>query len=417
MRNNIHVRIPNHRHKHGLKPLADRLGPFAGFDGMRSKQEQIYAVLAPLARQVRTSRPVWFYAMPEVAAFFAVALRTVGAVYRRLEHEGLVGRIRGVGTVVATRKTGVLRTRVPVRGVVALLQWLPGFLRISDQRFFIMQLERSLWERNFATTLVFYHEEEKCDPAFVDRILAHRPDFAIWLMPGLANSMTMNALNDAGVHVVAIADRPQVQTRTSKYVISWQRGRETALRTWRQAGISRVIVAAESHLANPVSPDLAVILRELGLTVVTCPIGTDTMEQYVTRLTAKPAGVIFDSGLWHAQVCTQAPRAFAQLLARRRVLNRWTLPIAAGILGDVRTDAIMMPWSTIITRIVGDLNTGAIFHMTDDHVFHAAWMPQVPAASISQLYEFESWASYKLNTDNVVPQHPPSSRVRRPPLR
>ena len=143
-----------------LTPLADRLGPFAGFEVGRAKQDQIHAILAPLARQDRTNRPKRFYAMREVVTHFGVALRTAGMVYRRLEQEGLIARIRGPGTVLTARKGGT-HVRTPVRGRVAVLNWLPGFLHISDQRFFMMELERALCEKNFASSLVFYHEEEK----------------------------------------------------------------------------------------------------------------------------------------------------------------------------------------------------------------------------------------------------------------
>lgn len=71
-------------------------------------------------------------------------------------------------------------------------------------------MEKALWEQNFASALVFYHEEEKRDPAFVDRILAHRPDYAIWLAPILSDMPAIPTLYDAGVRLTAIVDRPHI---------------------------------------------------------------------------------------------------------------------------------------------------------------------------------------------------------------
>lgn len=366
------------------------MGAFAGFSDRQSKQEQIFTVLAPLARGKRPRMPTKFYSMPEVSAFFGVALRTVEAVYRRMEEQGLVARIRGIGTVLPGRAGGI-RPQVPVRGVVAVLNWLPGFLHISDQRFFMMELERALWEHNFASTFVFYHEEEKRDPAFADRILAHRPDLTLWLAPGPADIATVNTLGESGVRVVALGDKNRpIPTRTPQYVISWHRGLEAALEAWRAEGIRRVVVATDPSGTNPELPKMESTLRNLGMTFSLCSIGNESMEAYVNRLAVPSAGVVFAYDIWHAQVCSQAPRAFVRLLAARRVLNCWSLPIEAGLLGRVRTDAVVMPWKRVIDRIVGDLNSGAIFSMTEDQAFEAEWTPRVPAASLSRVYDFEA---------------------------
>ena len=370
-----------------LTPLAERLGPFGGFDGSRGRQERIYAALAPLARRDRRRHPVRFYSMPEVAAHFGVALGTVAAVYRRLEQEGLVARIRGAGTILAAR-SGSLRPRVPVRGVVAVINWLPGFMHVADQRFFLMQLERHLWERGFSVALVFYHEEEKRDPAFAARILGHRPDVAVWLTPGPDDIATIKALDDAGVRTVAVADRP-LETHASKYVIGWQRGLETALRSWRKQGIERVVIPCYLQRFPRMAQQLDAILSELGIAFSLYPMTGSSMEDYVAGLMTEEAGVAFDFDMWHAQVCMQAPHAFARLLAQRRVLNCWSLPIAADVLGTVRTDAVILPWRRIVDRLVADLHTGAISRLAADVPFEAEWKPQILAARLSRLHAFE----------------------------
>ena len=201
----------------------------------------------------------------------------------------------------------------------------------------------------------------------------------------------MNVLGEAGVRVVALGDKNRpIPTRTPQYVISWHRGLEIALGAWRAQGIRRVVIPTDSAGITPALPKMGSILRELDMTFSLCSIGDESMEAYVNRLAAQPAGVVFAYDIWHAQVCAQAPRAFVRLLANRRVLNCWSLPIKVGLLGRVHTDAVVMPWERVIARLVGDLNSGAIFSMTEDQIVEAEWTPSVPAARLSRVYDFEA---------------------------
>lgn len=370
-----------------LAPLAVHAGRFRGFGKGQVRQDQIYDALVMIARAERTEEPMRFFSMREVCAHFGVSLWTAVAVYRRMEREGLLARIRGVGTVLAAN-SGRTRPRVPVRGIVAVINWLPGFLHGADNRHFVMQLEKFLWERGFSSALVFYHEEEKHSPDFADRILRHHPDFAIWLTPGPADVTTMKTLGDAGVRVVAIDDQ-RVETRAPKYTISYRRGLEAALRAWREKGIDRVVVPIEPHRTRPVFSEIDIILNELKIAATVFSMKSGSMEQYVSRLAAQPAGVVFSFSIWHSQVCAQAPQAFVRLLAQRPVLNCWLLPIAADVLGTVRTDAVLFPWDQMARRIANDLHSGDIFRMTEDVVIHAEWKPRVLAAHISRLYAYE----------------------------
>lgn len=368
-------------------PLGRALGPFAGFDPQRCKQDQIHDLLAPLAAQRQSDRPMSFYGMRDVAAHFGVSLWTALAAYRRLEREGLIVRVRASRTLVPARSGAT--TQVDVRGVVALVNWLPGFLHTPDQRFVVTQLEKGLWDRGFVSEIVFYREEEKPDPNFAGRILAHRPNYVVWLMPGPADETTMATISDAGVRLVAIADQ-LVNTRTPQYKVGWEQGWRAAMRCWRREGVGNVVVPAPRWGLLGMRPWMEAILREMRIAHELFPFDEhETMERYVERLAAQPAGVLFVSDIWHARVCSQAPRAFARLLAARPVLQSWPLAIEAGILGDVRTDALLMPWQTVIDRIVGDLSSGQLGLMRDDATFEAVWRHRVPAASLARLYAYE----------------------------
>jgi len=225
-------------------------------------------------------------------------------------------------------------------------------------------------------------------PAFVDRILAHRPDFAVWLAPAMADVQTMESLADAGVRLTVLTSRP-VLTRAPSYIISWRHGIEAALRAWKRKGVGRVTIPVESQVRSALSTVLEATLRELDMPYSRCPLGKEPIPQFLARLAAQPAGVIFDYDIWHAKVCAQAPAAFAHLLSKQRVLNFWSLSIDAEVLGGVRTDAVLLPWPRIVNRMVDDLCSGAIIHTTENPVFAAEWKPHVPAAQIARLFAYE----------------------------
>jgi len=370
-----------------LRPLSELVEPFTGFARARGKQTQIHAVLSKLARRERAHGPARFFSMTEVKAHFGVALRTVEAVYRRLEQDGLVVRIRGSQTQLTARQG--IAPRVAVRGVVALVNWLPGFVHTPDQRFVVMQMEKDLWDKGFVSEIVFYHEEDKSDPGFARRILAHRPNVVIWLMPGPADEATLASIGDVGVRLAVIANQP-VRTRTPQYTISWLKAYEAAMRGWRRNGVTHVAIPAPDWRTYAMRPELAEILTQCGLTFQHYPIGArELMDDYVERLAAQPGGVLFDFDIWHARLCTQAPRAFARLLARRPVLQSWPLPIERALLAGIRTDVLIMPWREIITRMVVDLSSGRMARMRANVGFEAAWRHHVDAAALSRLHAYE----------------------------
>src|SRR5690348_11957266 len=116
------ARKPVTRSLPSLRTLCPRNSGFAPTD---NRVEKIVVDLKQAITKVRQSRPVTFYSMRDVAAHFGVALKTVGEAYRRVESDGLLTRIRGSKTVIRGRRT---RSLHPVRGVVGLPVYLPGFM-------------------------------------------------------------------------------------------------------------------------------------------------------------------------------------------------------------------------------------------------------------------------------------------------
>ncbi|MBA3847876.1 MAG: GntR family transcriptional regulator, partial [Planctomycetes bacterium] len=87
-----------------VPPLARLFVGHSGFPDAANRSALVLAALRSAALRVRRSQPRPFYAMREVAAFFAVPLPTVARAYRALEDEGLLSRLRSSMTVVRPRR-------------------------------------------------------------------------------------------------------------------------------------------------------------------------------------------------------------------------------------------------------------------------------------------------------------------------
>lgn len=375
--------------QHHLLPLSARLGPFAGFSGTRNRQALIYERLRPITDQRPGRHPRRFHSLREVAAYFGVSLWTAGAVYRRLEREGRLVRHRGSCTVVPARASA--SPQRSVRGVVTLPVWLPGFILIPDIRVLVMQLEERLRAADFVADVVFYREEEKRAPSFADRIVAHQPDWVVWFMPGEDDHGTISSINDAGIRTLLITDRP-VRSRLPQHVIRWRQGLEQALSSWRKQGVRRLLVPVGArrltsctHALEPLAGALRFVMQDVALR-------DERMSDYIARLLAYPnAGIVFDDDIWQARLALQWPREFTRVLSHPHVLLTRSIPIDAQVLGSTRTGALEMPWDRIISSVVDDLQTGALFRLGHDRVFEARWQPAVAAATLARLFAYEGY--------------------------
>src|SRR5437016_2980206 len=129
-----------------LPPLAKAAGSFKGFAEGEHRSERIFEILGAIIQRCRRATAHPFYSMREVSTFFGVSLTTVAAVYRRLDLEGVLTRVRSSQTMLAPRTP---RPRFAVRGVVCMPIWLPGFLQFLDWRRFFSQLEEELSRYRF----------------------------------------------------------------------------------------------------------------------------------------------------------------------------------------------------------------------------------------------------------------------------
>jgi len=371
-----------------LRPLAEALGPFTGFRDALCKQDLIHGTLARLAIRAKTDRrAALFHSMRETASYFGVSLWTVGAVYRRLEREGIVVRIRGSRTIIPARR-GVSPHGF-VRGVVAIMVWLPGFLHVPDVRQAVMLAEERLRRSQFVADIIFYREEDKADPALAARVIAHEPDGVLWFTPKDDDRSVIETISDAGIRVVCIIDRP-VKTRAPQYIISWRQGLRKALRAWQEDGVRRIVVPVGLRRETTCTHVLEKEAAAIGLTVEDHRWNGD-MESYISELSARPdTGFVLDDDLWDGRLCTLWPRQAVRILSGRNVLTPRTMPLAPALAGDGKTEALIMPWAAIIGRIVSDLASGKLYGDFEKVVFEAKWNPHIAIREITRLNDYEN---------------------------
>ena len=381
------------QHSHGgltrLRPLAEALGPFKGFREAACKQDLVHDTLARLAARAKTDRRgALFHTVRETAVYFGVSLWTVGAVYRRLEREGTIVRIRGSRTIIPARRGVSPQGRV--RGVVAIMVWLPGFLHVPDVRQAVMLADERLRRSQFVADIVFYREEDKTDPALAARVIAHEPDCVLWFTPKGDDHSVIETISDAGIRVVCIIDRP-VKTRAPQYVISWRQGLRKALKAWHKDGVRRVVVPVGIRRETTCTHVLKEEATEAGLTVEDYRWEGGDMESYVSELAAlQDSGLVLDDDLWDGRLCTLWPRQAVRLLSGRHVLTPRTMPVDQSLAGVAKTEALIMPWPAIIDRIVSDLASGKLFGDFKKVIFEAEWRSNVAIREIARLNDYEN---------------------------
>src|ERR1700736_3289296 len=149
--------------------------------GTRHKTDALLKILRSLAIRNQREQPRVFYSLREVAKQFRVPVSTVAKIYRDMEQEGLLSRVRGSKTILNGLR---YNRRLSVRAFVGLPALLSNFITIQDYRTFFICIRRELWLRGFATTMVFFRHVEAADGRLSDQLKSLEVDTVIWLQPG-----------------------------------------------------------------------------------------------------------------------------------------------------------------------------------------------------------------------------------------
>ncbi|MDW8345231.1 MAG: hypothetical protein RMM51_12185, partial [Verrucomicrobiae bacterium] len=164
------------RFRHELPPLHAALAGVHDWPADRTKTEHVLDQLKQLAERCRADKPLPFYPVREVAAFFHVPVSLVARVYRQLEADGLILRQRSIGTTLQPKRR---QPRHAIRGIVGLPVWQYGHSQMPDWQIFFRALAERLRARHFVADFIFYRGKEEYTQALEERLLDYHLDYLV----------------------------------------------------------------------------------------------------------------------------------------------------------------------------------------------------------------------------------------------
>lgn len=357
-----------------LPPLADATPGFRGFPPECNRTGALADVLRRLARDVRGKTPRPFYAIREVATHFRMSPGVVGRVYQRLSAEGLLTRIRGSVTLVTARSA---QARIPVRGVVGMPIWLPGFTGMRHWQQFFVHFEERLRYHHYLGDFIFNRGGETANADYLDNLLAHEIDALFWFLPLPQYRDLLWQLADHGIHVYVLTDR-SVDFPGRQFGLTVERALRQGFTEWRRQGVLRVVVVRTgTSTTQPTSKASA--LTHTGLPWEDATVPASGHREFVRRLADSPAvGIILDDDLPTHTLFYHAPQEMMELARQCRMLVSQSLSIPFAGPPEVGVDTVTHDWPRIARRIADELALGEKPNQTKPVIFHGRWRPRVP---------------------------------------
>lgn len=366
-----------------LPALAELNPGVQRFSSHENQKAALLARLRDMIAHVRQDKAVSFYPMRMVADFFKVSFKTVALAYEQLEAEGLLTRVRGSQTLVQGHRSA---PRHPVRGVVGLPIYLPGFVIGSEGRSFYMRLEEELRRYHFVADLIFHRHEDQSSHELAERILEHHLDLVFWLNPSGEIVPSMHRLHDGGIPQVVVADG-KARLPWQQYLYDLERALTEGIAQWQREGISSVIVlqsrtdraAHQGHLVRQ-------ILERRKAAYEVLDLSDEEVPPRIERLVRRPGlGVVFLKHQWYEQLCHEFPQDMEKLFRGCRVLLvQGPVYQPSFRRKPVWADAIVFPSDEMATRIARDISTQKVFTRQSLATFYSRWSPRVDLGKISR---------------------------------
>lgn len=345
---------------------------------------RLLEILRRVALQNQKEQPQTFYSVREVAKRYEVPISMVAKIYRQLESEGLLSRIRGSKTVLQGLHYD---RRLRVRAFIGLPASLSNFVTIQDYRMFFIRMRRELRLSGFATAMLFFQPEELQSSALSDRLRAYEIDTVLWHLPPPEAKDTFLRIRDAGIRMVSICEGAQSEIQ-SRYQVKRQTAVTKLLGEWKAKHSVKKIAIAESLTERSATNEdiLRRVLRELDLESVSITLrGTGTATFLNALRKAKVDGIVFPSSALASRLCFRRPATVTKLFRSKRVAllgGPVNMPFAE--LPDVEIDLVKVDWRAVAKIIVGDFITQRAFKNLLATVFEAEAFLRVPFSRFAQ---------------------------------
>ncbi len=367
------------------KKIHRRLPPLRGKlvrSEVDMKTDQLSEILRQTARKHQTEKPQVFYALREVAKRFGVSLSMVAAVYRQLESEGLLTRLRGSRTLLKGLDTG---RRVEVHGIVGVPISLSSFLTSQKSRMFFMCTRRELRRRGFITAGIFYETAEARPDFLLERIKHCKVDTVLWYRPDQCARETARLLQDSGVAVIGVADGG-LPALPCRFEISREKAVGEILRNWKASDAIRKVKVVHAVRRSAVEEErLEALLERAAFDDDFVDAGRSHYETLLHRLAAERENGIILLGAAASLFAFRAPDLLTALMSRRRVAlvdGAVSLPFASAPL--VRADLAVANWEAVANGIADELLTGDALGQSSVTVFQATAYLQAPLSEFAQ---------------------------------
>ena len=361
-----------------LPPLQETFQGVSGFSASGNKQLTLLEELRKVGKRLRKRQSIPFYSMREVAGYFSLPLRTVALVYETLELEGILNRIRGSKTMLVGK---TISPRMPVRAVVGVPIWLHALVVSPYSRAVNVELEERLRKNGFVADLIFFRSEEIYESDFTQRLLHHNLDQVIWHTPHPSATNVLLSLKDNGVRQIVIqSNESPTSIAVPTYLQDWQPAYREMAGTWREAGISTVVVPDPIYLPSKRAMKIfAGTLAKEGLKIEIVESNAAALHRKMFSSRKKSACAVAVMDQQGADpICNEEPVIMEEIAKSFRVaFCRGPIRLPYFNRRSVKVDIIRFSAVEVATRVVQDLNN---IHTTEGiiHVFKASYRPQVP---------------------------------------
>jgi hypothetical protein len=304
-----------------LPPLKKVLANFSGFPANKSRQQVMIDVLRTAAKRLKSAGSQPFYSMRETAVFFRAPLGTISLVYKALEREGLLNRIRSSRTMLVGKK---VLPREAVRGVVGIPIWLHSIVLMVYTRTLAMELEEHLRRSGYVADIIFHAaKEEEAEPEFATRLLRHRLDAVVLHTPVAGCRQNILSLRERGVRVLVIQRKEaRLDLPAVIYLQDYQPAYQKMAEHWCRLGIRKVwLWSPLEHLHYKTEVDtFQSILNRRGLEIERVQ---DTPPQLLKRIrqgaSKSPMAVAFLDSTHSEEICNCEPEIIEQISQNARL--------------------------------------------------------------------------------------------------
>jgi len=335
--------------------------------------------LRGVADILRTSNPQPFYAMREVADFFQAPLSNVARVYKVLEREGIINRIRGSQTMLTGKKA---LSRDSIRGVVGIPILMECMAHLVYTRTLVMQLGEHLRSSGYVADMIFYSaKEEEIDPEFATRLLSHRIDAVILPSPLPGCRANILSLRERGIRVFVIQRKEERGDLPAVIYFQdlWPTYEKMAAR-WRTAGIRKVWLWSplKSSQNNAETNALQALLSRQGLDIESVQ---DEPRQLVKRIRqrASPlsAAVILMGGISNEEICKREPEIIEQISQMARLAFLCGGDPGSYLQSRIRVDLVDFSATKIASRLAADIQRLSVLPDGICHTFMPHYHEQI----------------------------------------